>query len=147
MAFDERKAQRVVRFIEALRHTKGEFHGQLFHLLPWQEKIIRDVFGTMRDDDLITASTTNGVTYAAGVCAWSGSSYDCGNTGSSISAGYGGQLPSHAKSQANAVSSSMGNEGYTSSTILYDSEYGTRSASASKFLQIRSASEILSMWS
>ena len=51
MAFDERKAQRVVRFIEALRHTKGEFHGQPFHLLPWQEKIIRDVFGTVRDDD------------------------------------------------------------------------------------------------
>ena len=52
MAFDERKARRVVRFIEALRHTKGEFHGQPFHLLPWQEKIIRDVFGTVRDDDL-----------------------------------------------------------------------------------------------
>lgn len=52
MAFDERKAQRVVRFIEALRHTKGDFHGQPFHLLPWQEKIIRDVFGTVRDDDL-----------------------------------------------------------------------------------------------
>ena len=51
MAFDERKAQRVVRFIEALRHTKGEFHGQPFHLLPWQEKIIRDVFGTVRDDN------------------------------------------------------------------------------------------------
>ena len=51
MAFDERKAGRVVRFIEALRHTKGEFHGQPFHLLPWQEKIIRDVFGTVRDDD------------------------------------------------------------------------------------------------
>ena len=51
MAFDERKAQRVVRFIEALRHTKGEFHGQPFHLLPWQEKVIRDVFGTVRDDD------------------------------------------------------------------------------------------------
>lgn len=51
MAFDERKARRVVRFIEALRHTKGEFHGQPFHLLPWQEKIIRDVFGTVRDDD------------------------------------------------------------------------------------------------
>ena len=51
MAFDERKAWRVVRFIEALRHTKGEFHGQPFHLLPWQEKIIRDVFGTVRDDD------------------------------------------------------------------------------------------------
>ena len=52
MAFDERKAQRVVHFIEALRHTKGEFHGHPFHLLPWQEKIIRDVFGTVRDDDL-----------------------------------------------------------------------------------------------
>ena len=52
MAFDERKARRVVRFIEALRHTKGEFHGQPFRLLPWQEKIIRDVFGTVRDDDL-----------------------------------------------------------------------------------------------
>ena len=51
MAFDERKARRAVRFIEALRHTKGEFHGQPFHLLPWQEKIIRDVFGTVRDDD------------------------------------------------------------------------------------------------
>ena len=51
MAFDERKARRVVRFIEVLRHTKGEFHGQPFHLLPWQEKIIRDVFGTVRDDD------------------------------------------------------------------------------------------------
>lgn len=51
MVFDERKAQRVVRFIEALRHTKGEFHGQPFHLLPWQEKVIRDVFGTVRDDD------------------------------------------------------------------------------------------------
>ena len=52
MAFDERKARRAVRFIEALRHTKGEFHGQPFRLLPWQEKIIRDVFGTVRDDDL-----------------------------------------------------------------------------------------------
>ena len=28
-----------------------QFHGQPFHLLPWQEKIIRDVFGTVRDDD------------------------------------------------------------------------------------------------
>ena len=58
MAFDERKAQRVVRFIEALRHTKGEFHGQPFHLLPWQEKIIRDVFGTVRDDDPIMRQYT-----------------------------------------------------------------------------------------
>ena len=51
MRFDERKAQRVIRFIEALKHTKGEFHGKPFELLPWQERIIRDVFGTVRDDD------------------------------------------------------------------------------------------------
>ena len=50
MAYDEKKAERVVRFVECLKHTKGEFHGRPFELLPWQEKIIRDVFGTMRDD-------------------------------------------------------------------------------------------------
>jgi phage terminase large subunit-like protein len=48
--YDEKKADRVVRFVECLKHTKGEFHGQPFKLLPWQEKIIRDVFGTVRDD-------------------------------------------------------------------------------------------------
>ena len=49
--FDEKKARRVVRFIECLKHTKGEFHGKPFKLLPWQEKVIRDVFGTVRDED------------------------------------------------------------------------------------------------
>ncbi len=48
---DERKAKRVIKFIECLKHTKGEFHGKPFFLLPWQEKIVRDVFGTVRDDD------------------------------------------------------------------------------------------------
>lgn len=48
--FDERKAQRAITFIECLKHTKGEFHGQQFKLLPWQKKIISDVFGTVRDD-------------------------------------------------------------------------------------------------
>ena len=43
--FSEAKARRVMQFIECLRHTKGEFHGQPFKLLPWQEKIVRDVFG------------------------------------------------------------------------------------------------------
>ena len=42
---------RVIQFIECLKHTKGEFHGQPFKLLPWQEQIIRDVFGTVRDED------------------------------------------------------------------------------------------------
>ena len=50
MAFNEKKAERVIRFIECLKHTKGEFHGKPFLLLPWQKKIVADVFGTMRDD-------------------------------------------------------------------------------------------------
>ena len=50
MAFNEKKAEHVIRFIECLKHTKGEFHGKPFLLLPWQKKIVADVFGTMRDD-------------------------------------------------------------------------------------------------
>jgi phage terminase large subunit-like protein len=51
MAYDEKRAARVRGFIECLKHTKGEFHGKPFKLLPWQQKIIGDVFGTVRDDD------------------------------------------------------------------------------------------------
>ncbi len=51
VAYDEQKADRVTSFIECLKHTKGEFHGKPFDLLPWQKKIIRDVFGTVREDD------------------------------------------------------------------------------------------------
>lgn len=47
---DSRKAQRVIQFVENLKHTKGEFHGKPFALLPWQEQILSDVFGTVRDD-------------------------------------------------------------------------------------------------
>ena len=49
--FSEPRARRVTQFIEGLKHTKGEFHGKPFKLLPWQKTIIRDVFGTVRDDD------------------------------------------------------------------------------------------------
>ena len=48
--FDEAKAQKTIKFIENLKHTKGTFHGQNFKLLPWQEQIIRDVFGTVKDN-------------------------------------------------------------------------------------------------
>lgn len=51
MAYDEQKAARVTGFIECLKHTKGEFHGKPFILLPWQKKIIQDVFGTVREED------------------------------------------------------------------------------------------------
>ena len=50
MPNDEQKANRVVDFIQCLRHTKGEFHGKPFILLPWQEKIVREVFGTVREE-------------------------------------------------------------------------------------------------
>ena len=43
-------ADRAVAFINALKHTKGEWHGKNFELLPWQETIIRDVFGTVKEN-------------------------------------------------------------------------------------------------
>ena len=50
--YDEKKADRAVRFIEMLPHTKGEWEGKPFWLLPWQERIIRDVFGVVKEDGL-----------------------------------------------------------------------------------------------
>jgi Phage terminase-like protein, large subunit len=48
--FDAVKAQRAVRFINNLKHTKGVWHGVPFDLLPWQDKIITDIFGTVKDN-------------------------------------------------------------------------------------------------
>ncbi|KEI05971.1 terminase large subunit [Clostridium botulinum] len=48
--FDEKKAERAVKFINNLKHTKGVWHGVPFDLLPWQDKIIRDIFGTVKDN-------------------------------------------------------------------------------------------------
>jgi len=47
---DNRLADRAVTFIKCLRHTSGRWAGQPFNLLPWQEGIVRDVFGTLRPD-------------------------------------------------------------------------------------------------
>ncbi|MEQ8199568.1 MAG: terminase TerL endonuclease subunit, partial [Clostridiaceae bacterium] len=48
--FDAVKAQRAVNFINNLKHTKGVWHGVPFDLLTWQDKIIRDIFGTVKDN-------------------------------------------------------------------------------------------------
>ena len=48
--YDEKMADRAVRFIEMLPHTKAEWEGKPFWLLPWQARIIRDVFGVLRED-------------------------------------------------------------------------------------------------
>ena len=46
--FDEAKAQRAVNFINCLKHTKGQWRGVHFDLLPWQDKIIKDIFGKIK---------------------------------------------------------------------------------------------------
>lgn len=52
MPFNQEKALRAIKFIELLKHTKGEFRGHNFKLLDWQHKIISDVYGTMTDSNL-----------------------------------------------------------------------------------------------
>jgi phage terminase large subunit-like protein len=48
--YDETKADRAVRFIENLKHTKGKWAGKPFWLFPWQEQVIRDVFGIVDEN-------------------------------------------------------------------------------------------------
>ena len=48
--FDREKADYAVDFINCLKHTKGRWRGVPFELLPWQDRIIRDVFGTVKEN-------------------------------------------------------------------------------------------------
>lgn len=48
--YDKAKADRAVTFIENLCHTKGKWSGKRFWLLPWQEQMIRDIFGIVKPD-------------------------------------------------------------------------------------------------
>ena len=48
--YDVERAAFVAAFIAALRHTKAEWKGQPFVLLPWQREIIDTVFGTIGAD-------------------------------------------------------------------------------------------------
>ncbi|MGN1189211.1 MAG: LAGLIDADG family homing endonuclease, partial [Candidatus Ornithospirochaeta sp.] len=48
--YDASKADYAVNFIELLSHTKGTWAGKKFKLLPWQEQIIRDVFGVVKEN-------------------------------------------------------------------------------------------------
>ena len=48
--YDKERADRAVHFISCLRHTKGDFYNKPFQLLPWQETIVRDLFGTIKAD-------------------------------------------------------------------------------------------------
>lgn len=48
--YDKAKADRAVTFINNLSHTKGKWAGNRFDLLPWQEQIVRDLFGIVKED-------------------------------------------------------------------------------------------------
>ena len=49
--FSQEKADRVINFIQHLKHTKGQFWGENFTLLPWQKEIISKLFGTVREEN------------------------------------------------------------------------------------------------
>ena len=46
--YDKARADHAVAFIECLKHTKGRWAGKNFKLLPWQERIVRDIFGVIK---------------------------------------------------------------------------------------------------
>ena len=48
--YDPDKADRAVTFIQNLCHTKGKWAGTPFLLLPWQDQIVRDLFGIVQEN-------------------------------------------------------------------------------------------------
>ena len=46
--YDAEKADYAVEFIHCLNHTKGIWAGKPFELMPWQEQIVRDLFGIVK---------------------------------------------------------------------------------------------------
>lgn len=49
-SYNKDAADFAVSFIECLCHTKGTWAGKPFELIDWQEKIIRDIFGTLKSN-------------------------------------------------------------------------------------------------
>ncbi len=50
--YSPEKADRAIKFIELLKHTKSPFFGVPFKLLPWQRSIVSDVYGTVNDQGI-----------------------------------------------------------------------------------------------
>ena len=48
--YDKEKADKAVNFMQKLCHTKGKWFKKPFTLLPWQEQIIRDIYGIVKPD-------------------------------------------------------------------------------------------------
>ena len=51
--YNKELADYAVAFIESLCHTKGTWAGHPFELIDWQEQIIRDLFGTVKVEELV----------------------------------------------------------------------------------------------
>ncbi|MGF7142823.1 phage terminase large subunit-like protein [Anaerotaenia torta] len=49
-SYNKELADIAVAFIHCLKHTKGEWYGQPFELIDWQEQIVRDLFGVVKPD-------------------------------------------------------------------------------------------------
>ena len=47
---DEKAAERAVLFINNLKHCKGEWAGQTFNMMPWQQEIVEKLFGILNPD-------------------------------------------------------------------------------------------------
>lgn len=56
--YDKRKADHAVAFIQNLNHTKGEWAGQAFELIAWQEELIRNIFGVVKVNGYRQFNTT-----------------------------------------------------------------------------------------
>ncbi len=50
MPYDKARADEAVKFVSLLQHTKGKWAGQPFILEDWQDKVVRDVFGTLTSE-------------------------------------------------------------------------------------------------
>lgn len=48
--YDKVKADRAVNFIQQLPQTKGKWANQKIKLLPWEEQVVRDLFGIVNEE-------------------------------------------------------------------------------------------------
>jgi len=49
-ALERQQAAKAIDFITGLKHVKDPWHGCQFELLPWEEQIVTDIYGTLKKD-------------------------------------------------------------------------------------------------
>lgn len=78
LTFDPAAADKAIAFFSLLKHYKGKYKGQPFHLLPWQAFFIAMLFGWKKADgtrrfnySYLKVSRKNGkTTLASGICLY-----------------------------------------------------------------------------